>query len=79
MILEYLHFSGAYGSLIVFPECTFISFNMAHIFDGPILGRKVETTLCKSSELCLVITDSVFYSLVFQVGNPTLFAVFFDL
>lgn len=45
----------------------------------PSWGGKVETTLRKSSELCLVITDSVFYSLVFQVGNPTLFAVFFDL
>lgn len=70
-------FRSSWG-LIVFPECTLFLLTWLIFFDGPSWGRKVETILYKSSELCLVILMQFLFIGVW-VGHPTLFAVFFDL
>lgn len=73
MILEYLHFSGAYGGLIVFPERTLKIWLI--FFDGPILGKGSRNHFVQKFRALSSYTDAVFYSLVFWVGHPTLFAV----
>lgn len=79
MILEYLHFLGAHGGLIVFPECTLFLLTWLMFFDGPVLGKESRNHFVQKFRALSSYTDAVFYSLVFWVGHPTLFAVFFDL
>ena len=48
-------------------------------FDHPILGKGSRNHFVQKFRALSSYTDAVFYSLVFWVGHPTLFAVFFDL
>lgn len=78
MILEYLHFLGAHGGLIVFPECTLFLPNMAHVFlMVPSWGRKVETILYKKFRALSSYTDAVFYSIGVLGRSTLIVAVFF--